>query len=299
MTRIALCSDTHIWPGAVQRFGETGTQMQPWSHEIQAVLLAELTAARPDLIFHLGDFTCGGGVFAMPDPEFKATLTHLVSEFHQLPGAFYGLPGNHDSLLGQRWSLAESLLGLAEGQGCTIDTAEARLILLNAQGHDQTQIDAALPNDPISGWVNADELARLEADLAGAGDRPVLLFLHQLLQRWQGDQPWKELYGVGNGEAVLACLARYPTVRAVFQGHAHRLDLRQTHLGERPCSFVVLPAVIEYPMAWLELTLAPAAVQVQMRRLPLVDLAEQSQRAGDSTWRAGRPEWRNFSIPLA
>jgi hypothetical protein len=39
--------------------------MQPWSHEIQAVLLAEVTAAKPDLLFHLGDFTCGGGVFGM------------------------------------------------------------------------------------------------------------------------------------------------------------------------------------------------------------------------------------------
>jgi hypothetical protein len=56
--------------------------------------------------------------------------------------------------------------------------------------------------------------------------------------------------------------------------------------------------VIEYPMAWLELTLSADQVQVQMRRLPLPDLAQQSLQSGGGDWRAGRPEWRSFVIPF-
>ncbi|MCL4860390.1 MAG: metallophosphoesterase [Caldilineaceae bacterium] len=297
-TRIALFSDTHLWPGAEQRFGNANSQMQPWSSEIRDVLLADLASSRPDLLFHLGDLTCGGGSFAMPDDLFYTTLRDFVAQLNRLPGAFYGLPGNHDAPLGQPWTFAEEQLGLAPGQGHTLDTPHARLILLNAQGHDQAQIDAAAPNDPVSGFVAAHELARLERDLAGAADRPVLLFMHQLLQPWAGDQPWADLYGVENGSAVRDLLARHGNVRAVFQAHAHRLDLQPVTLGAGTCWFVVLPAVIEYPMAWMELVLDEEHAHLTMRRLPLRDLAEQSRRSGDIDWRAGRPEWRNARFPL-
>jgi 3',5'-cyclic AMP phosphodiesterase CpdA len=296
-TRLALCSDTHIWPNAQQRFGTLGAQMQPWSREIQAALLAEIAAAQPDLLFHLGDFTCGGGSFGMAADDFQTTLTELVAACRSLPATFYGVPGNHDCPLGQNWRFAEELLGLGPGLGQTIDTPEARLILLNAQGHSQAQIDAALPGDPTIGYVGEAELSRLETALAEA-DRPVLLFLHQLLRPWEGDQPWAALYGVQNGDAVLDLLARYPVVKAVFQAHAHRLDVQQAQVGGQGCWFVVLPAVIEYPMAWLDLTLRSDAVQVNLRRLPLTELAETSRQSGETGWRAGRPEWNQFAIPL-
>jgi hypothetical protein len=273
--------------------------MQPWSAEIQAVLLAEIAAAQPDLVLHLGDFTCGGGSFGMADALVTATLGEIVSEFQRLPAAFFGLPGNHDSPLGQPWAVAEALLGLPPGQGSTIDTPQARLVLLNAQGHDQAQIDAALPFDPVAGWVNAAELARLDAALAGAGDRPVLLFSHQLLQPWrENDQPWADLYGIDNRDQVLACLHRHGNVRAVIQAHAHRLDVQQRPIGEHSCWFIILPAVIEYPMAWLELALTSDTLHLTMHRLPLADLAEQSRRAGHGDWRAGQPAWRNLTLPL-
>jgi 3',5'-cyclic-AMP phosphodiesterase len=297
-TRIALFSDTHFWPGAERRFGGAGSQLQPYSNEICDVLLAELTTAQPDLLFHLGDLTCGGGAFQMPDDDFYPTLQDLVARVNQAPGDFYGLPGNHDAPLGQPWTFAEELLGLAPGQGRTVDTPQARLILLNAQGHDQPQIDAALPNDPVSGYVRPAELARLEADLADAGDRPVLIFMHQLLQPWAGDQPWADLYGVDNGAEVMRLLARHGNVRAVFQAHAHRFDVNPTTLGGGSCTFVVLPAVIEYPMAWLELMLDDGSAHLMLRRLPLRGLAEESRRAEESGWRAGRPQWQQTIIPL-
>jgi 3',5'-cyclic AMP phosphodiesterase CpdA len=297
--RLALCSDTHFWPRASQCFGATGSQLQPWSVEIQEVLLADLAAVRPDLLFHLGDFTCGGGSFAMPATVFTPTLAALIDALRGVGAGFYGLPGNHDFLVGGDWSYAEGLLRLRSGQGYTIDTPMARLVLLNAQGHSAEQLAAAAPGDPTWGWVNEAELQRLEAALAGAGGRPVLLFSHQLLLPWQGEPPWADLYGIQNVDAVLALLKRFGNVRAIFQGHAHRLDVQPKRLGGHPCWSVVLPPVIEFPMAWLELVLHPDSLQVQLRRLPLADLAERSRQSGASDWRAGKAEWRNFAIPLA
>jgi 3',5'-cyclic AMP phosphodiesterase CpdA len=295
-TRLALCSDTHFWPEATQRFGQSGAQMQPWSGEIQQVLLAELAAARPDAIVHLGDFTCGGGSFNMPPALFGPTLASVSAAFQTLPAPFYGLPGNHDFVLGEDWSYAEGLLGLGAGTGRTIDTPHARLILINAQGHSAQQRNAALPNDPTSGWVNDVELARLDQALAGAGDRPVLVLCHQLLQPWAGEQPWADLYGIDNAAEVLSLLSRYNNVRAVFQAHAHCLNIQRLSLGAQYCWFVVIPAVIEYPMAWIQLDVGTDAAHLTMRRLPLAELAELSRNSNNTDWRAGQPAWRNMTL---
>jgi hypothetical protein len=272
--------------------------MQPWSSEIQQVLLNELAAKHPDVILHLGDFTCGGGSFNMPPALFESTLAGMVAAFQTLAAPFYGLPGNHDFVLGGDWSYAEGLLNLGVGTGHTVDTPHARLILINAQGHSAQQRSAALPNDPISGWVNETELARVERALANAGDRPILIFCHQLLRPWAGEQSWADLYGIDNAAAVLSLLSRYNNVRAVFQAHAHRLDVQRVSLGAQNCWFVIIPAVIEYPMAWIQLDVGTEAAQLTMRRLPLADLAEQSRHSDNTCWRAGKPEWHSIMLPF-
>ncbi len=280
--------------------GNVDCQLQPWSEHIQATLLAELETARPDLIFHLGDLTCGGGSFNMPTETFFATLEATYEAFQAQPADFLALPGNHDCPPGGDWSYAEKRFGLGPGLGQTIDLPTARLVLLNAQGHPPEQISAAWPDDPTSGWVNEAELARLAEALATADERPVLLFLHQVLKPWVGAQPWQGLYGIENADAVLTVLEKAGNVRAVFQGHAHRLDVQQAKVGPEACWFIVGPAIIEYPLAWLQLDLTPTQLHVSVQRLPLSDLATLSLEQGeDRSWRAGQPAWQDFSIPLS
>lgn len=299
-TRIALCSDTHFWLGATRRWGANGEQLQPWSEQILLSLLQELRTAAPDLVFHLGDISCGGGSFEMPDTQFVATLDATLKAFRGLPSAFHALPGNHDCPPGSDYSFAEQQLGLLPGQGVTVDLSEVRIVTLNTQGHPLETLATYWPKDPTHGWVSLAELARLEEALATAGDRPVLLLLHQLLQPWAGNQPWYDLYGVANGAEVHSLLARYGNVRAVFQGHAHRLDVRQAMIAETQYCFVVLPAVIEYPLGWLQLDVAPDRIEVAMRRLPLDALAGMSLEEGeDRDWKAGRAEWQQFALSLS
>jgi 3',5'-cyclic AMP phosphodiesterase CpdA len=212
----------------------------------------------------------------------------------------YALPGNHDCPPGGgSWIDFERRWHLQPGMGRSVDTPYARLVLLNAQGHSPEQADAARPGDPVYGWVNDAELARLDDALATAGDLPVILFVHQLLRPWSGDRAIADYYLVANADAVLARMARHGNVRAVFQGHAHRFDVQHLTSGDNPCSFFVCPAIIQYPLGWLAVTLSTQQMRVQLHSLPLPDLCRLALDSGEGqAWRAGRRAWHDFTIAL-
>ncbi len=299
-TTIALCTDTHFWPGAPNsQIPDGRIQLQGATHELQRVLLDSLRSASPDLVIHLGDLTCGGGSYQMPVEEFHHTIQQIKQAFATLSVPVYALPGNHDCPPGSDYSFFASVWGGEPGIGHTIDLPTARLVLLNSQGHTPQQLAEALPGDPTYGWVSQAELERLEEALVGARERPVIMFMHQLLRCWTGDRPWHELYAIKNGSKVLNILAHYSNVRAVFQGHAHRLDVQVQPIGKHECTFVVTPALIEYPLGWLLLEMARDSLTVRLQRLPLPTLAEQSRLSGNGQeWRDGRREWHDFQIEL-
>ena len=299
---IALFSDTHFWPDGGDFYGGDGNY-QPLSHTpaILAALRSEIAAASPDLALHLGDLVCGGGTYAMPLPAYEQATDQVLDALRTLPCPTYALPGNHDCPpSGGPYTHVERALGIEHGCGFTVDTPFARLVLLNAQGHSPKQIDAARPADPIYGWVHEQELARLDATLADAGERPVILFIHQLLRPWVMARAWRDFYPVRNADAVLEVMARHGTVRAVFQGHAHMLDVHSAAVGNGSCTFVVVPSLIEYPLSWLHLTITAERLSWTMRPLPLPALLERVRVNGsDQSWRAGEPAWRDMAIALA
>jgi len=300
--RIGLCTDTHYWSDNIDNMLSVKDLQLPYhSEQLQTTLLAELESANVDMVIHLGDLTCGGGSFDMPRDKFLQALHETHAGFSSLMMPVHALPGNHDCLPGgSDWSLFENLWQLASGSGRTIDTPYARLILINAQGHSVDQINPVRPHDPVYGWVNDAEMARVEADLASANGRPVFVFLHQLLRPWSGSQPWQDFYGVRNADSVLALLRKYSTVQAVFQGHAHRLDVQTVWHDSTPCTYIVTPSIVEYPVGWLLLTLTATTLEIEMRVLPLPHLQKKSLYSrGGQEWRAGKPEWQNFTIPLA
>lgn len=301
--RLGLCADLHFWRNGAYQFGGNGSlQLQPCSELLFAELLAQLERTRLDLVIHLGDVTCGGGYFEMQRADFYAALRLVRNEFARLPVSSYAVPGNHDCPPGGgNWSFFERLWGLTSGTGVTVDLPSARLILLNTQGHRPDQIDLARPTDPVYGWVNEIELLRLEEGLASAGDRPVLVFCHQLLRPWAGNHNlWEpHFYGVRNSECVLDVMARYGNVRAVFQAHAHRFDVHRAALGKRDCCFVVLPALIEFPLGWVSLDLTATRAQLCLQQLPLPELMQLSMESGEGqAWRLGKALWADMEIDL-
>jgi 3',5'-cyclic AMP phosphodiesterase CpdA len=262
------------------------------------------------MAIHLGDMTNGGGYFDMPPSAFAPQLERLTQMWQGLPFPVHALPGNHDcppratsadaAAMALRnghpsdaWQIFEGLWGLPQGIGRTVDLGVARLILVNTQGHSAAQVAAALPDDPVYGWVSDAEVARVEAALAEAGTRPVLVALHQLLQRWQAPRPWQEYYRVQNASRLLELFERSGNVRAVFQGHAHFYEVQPMQVAGRRCPFVICPAVIEAPLAWLLLTVDAQGLQVEFRRLPagLPVAPAQEWRAGRTAWRSWRMQW--------
>lgn len=301
-TCIGICTDTHYWPDTVNNILPTGElQLQHHSKLLQSTLLTELEDADLDVVLHLGDLTCGGGSFGMPHEDFLRALYETHEGFNNLSVPVHALPGNHDCLPGgSDWHLFEQLWGLDGGQGRTIDTPHARLILINAQGHSAEQINPALPHDPVYGWVNKTELARVEADIVSAGSRPVIVFIHQILRPWVGSQEWRDFYGVMNACEVLNILEKHPSVRAVFQGHAHRLDVQTVYHNGSDCLYTIVPSVVEYPVGWMLLTLTHETLNMSLKSLPLPELRDLSLHSGNGQqWREGKPEWQNFVMPLA
>lgn len=298
---IGLCADTHYWPDAQDFVTSDGSlQLQGASEVILKTLLTALEQAELDLVIHLGDMTCGGGTYEMPPESFLTTLSSLHQSCQELEIPFFALPGNHDSMPGVGgWQSFHALWGTAPGLGATIDFPAVRLVLLNTQGHSRAQIADADDFDPVYGWVSHRELVRLEEAVATAGDRPLLLFTHQPLLPWNGSNGWQEFYGVQNAAAVLRVLASSANVAAVFQAHAHRYDVRTVPLGGRECTFVIVPSLIEYPLAWMRLDIASFEARVQLQRLPLPDLQQMSRNSGaGQRWRAGQAAWWDFVIPL-
>lgn len=301
-TVIALVTDTHFWQRSRPVITADGAlQLQPRSEQLLEMLIADLAAAQVDLVVHLGDQTCGGGSYAMPPDEFVATLRRVHARLQTLDVPVIALPGNHDARPGDGdLSDFHALWQYEPGIGKTIDLPHARLVLLNSMGHTPEQIAAAHDRDPVYGWVSTAELQRLDTALATTDGRPVLIFTHQILQPWQNGQPWYDYFGIANAPEVLGVIARRRGVCAVFQGHAHRLNIQERrYASDRSCVFGVMPALIEYPVAWVQLTLTATQGHCVLRRLPVgppVQLSAQS--GGGQSWRQGEPAWWDYRFPL-
>ena len=302
ITSVGVCTDTHFWPISSPYISSEGNlQLQNMSELLTTVLLEQLGQEQLEAVLHLGDVSCGGGTYLMTCEEFYAAQDEIRRGFAELTTPSFCLPGNHDCPPGGGdWSYFGHLWGLEAGAGVTLDCQSARLVLINAQGHSKSQIEEARPSDPISGWVGDRELARLDAALAGAGDRPVIVFIHQLLHPWSTERTWANFYGVENGDAVLEIIARHGNVRCIFQGHAHMLDVQQVQIGDQPCWFIVTPAIIEYPIAWLRLDLEPGKLHMELKPLPVPELARMSQESGNGQeWRIGQCAWHDMTFDLS
>jgi hypothetical protein len=261
---------------------------------LHALLLEEVAASGAVALIHLGDQTCGGGFFNMAQDDFAPLLARLHADYGALPMAAFALPGNHDMPPGGGgWALFEQLWGLGQGLGATVDVDGLRLLLINAQGHDDAQLRAAQPGDPVYGWLSDAELARVDEALATANSRTVLAFVHQLVHPWRtAHRPWKPYYAVRNANSLMTILARHHNVRVLFQAHAHRYEQGEIATNGFRALSVLAPSVIEYPIGWLQLDLLPNSLEVTLRQLPRPDLVRRSLCDGAQAWRAPQALWR-------
>ncbi|MGH8220829.1 MAG: metallophosphoesterase [Steroidobacteraceae bacterium] len=115
------------------------------------------------------------------------------------------LPGNHDVPAAMRRELAGAPFTL----GGSVDLGAWRIVLL-----DSTVEGAA------SGRLNDDALAALDAALAGARERHMLVCLHH--HPVPMSSRWLDRVGLENPEDFFRILDAHRNVRAVLFGHVHQ-----------------------------------------------------------------------------
>lgn len=120
---------------------------------------------------------------------------------------------------------------------------------------------------------------------------PVLLFTHQLLHPWAGERPWHNYFRRGQCSGGVAGNPTSGGVRAIFQGHAHRLDVQVRTLGDhQACVFAVVPPLSTIPSPGCGSAHDPARWALQ--RLPLRDSPPfpstvETAKAGDKASQRG------------
>jgi 3',5'-cyclic-AMP phosphodiesterase len=136
------------------------------------------------------------------DPGGYAAVREL---FGDLGKPVWCLPGNHDDGELMRRELAAPPFQV----GAFHDLGAWRIVM----------VDSCVSGQAL-GHVSASELARLDACLADAGERHVLVALHHHPVR-MGSR-WIDSVGLQNADEFFAITDRYPRLRAIIWGHVHQ-----------------------------------------------------------------------------
>jgi 3',5'-cyclic AMP phosphodiesterase CpdA len=157
---------------------------------------------RPDAVLVTGDLSEHGAA-----AEY-ATVHEMMSA---IPAPLHVIPGNHDDRAALRAQFGLPGSG-AEPIRYTAELGPLRLVAL----------DTTIPGR-AGGALDADQLAWLDAELAGAPSRPTLLALHHPPIA-TGVAPWD---AIGLPPADCAALGRvlegHPQVRRLVAGHVHQV----------------------------------------------------------------------------
>ncbi|ACO80471.1 cyclic 3,5-nucleotide monophosphate metallophosphodiesterase [Azotobacter vinelandii CA] len=186
---VVQLTDSHLFADAEARL--LGMQTQDSLQRV--VELVRREQPRIDLVLASGDISQDGSA------DSYARFLRICAP---LAAPLRWLPGNHDD---------PEVLARAGGE-CrqpVVDLGDWRLVLL----------DSVLPG-AVPGFLDADELARLERALVEAPGRHHLVCLHH--HPVSVGCQWMESIGLRNAEALFAVLDRFPQVRALLWGHVHQ-----------------------------------------------------------------------------
>ncbi len=189
--RLLQFSDTHL-------FGSADGQIKGVRsyHSLEQVL-AKARARHWD-----ADALLLTGDIVHDDPVGYA---HIKTLFGNLGKPIYCLPGNHDD--GPK--LADALQGAPFQIGGHVDLQNWRIIML----------DSVVPG-AAHGELSPHELIRLDAALASAGNRHIVICLHHhpvpMASRWLDDVRLR------NAADFFSLVDRCPQVRAICWGHVHQ-----------------------------------------------------------------------------
>jgi len=163
-------------------------------------------------------FAVIGGDLVSPDMlDRNRTLTqaeyepsyHLLQELLKpLQCPTYMLLGNHDH--------RRAFHQVMQTPVPTLDTTHH--YSFDYQGYHFVALDTHQPGQAW-GYLDALQLAWLQADLAAHRGQPALVFLHH--HPWPLGLAWIDAMNLHNGEELIGVLRQYPEVRWMICGHVH------------------------------------------------------------------------------
>ena len=247
----------------------------PYPEVMNRGAIAEMRAIDPAIVVVKGDLTSNGTVEeydafrAAYEPAFGDRLVHVR--------------GNHDGYHG--------------GTFAAFPTQRVDL-----PGVIVAVIDTTVPLDKVGGVT--EEQADWLDDLAGAADRPVLLFGHHHVWSPDSSQRPATYFGIlpDASERLVEVVARHPRILGYFAGHTHRNRVRRVRAtGERP--WVEVACVKDYPGTWAEYRVFEGGVLQVHRRISTpeaLDWTEKTRHMYEDTYGPyafGELEDRCFAMP--
>jgi hypothetical protein len=134
------------------------------------------------------------------------------------------------------------------GQGRAAQTADRLDYAIDVGEHLRVVVLDLVRRDAGSGGlVTATTLLALQRELATAGDRYILVAVHQPLDQSAG------------GEAIFDVLDADPRIVAVLAGHTHRNAIAARHSAAGGYWLITTASVIDWPQQWRALRLVQTA----------------------------------------
>jgi Icc protein len=190
--RVVQFSDLHLYREADGRL--LGQQTRRTLESV--LMLAQRRHWPPSAILLTGDLI---------HDAHEEGYRFLRQRIERLAVPYFCVPGNHDRM--------DLLAGWVD-PGCS-----SPLRVEPLDGWDLILLDSTIPFEE-GGHIDSGVLAELEGYAESHPARPKLVCLHH--QPTPVGSAWIDTMCVDNGDALLAAVARHPSIRALAWGHVHQ-----------------------------------------------------------------------------
>jgi 3',5'-cyclic AMP phosphodiesterase CpdA len=267
MAKILVFTDLHMLPK-----GQTIIGLDPMERLMRGLKHAMRMHPDAERLVLTGDLTHHGDV---------ASYRRLKDALSAVTVPVSITIGNHDHRANFLEVFAEAKTDEDGFVQEAVDAGGVRCLILDTH----LGVEKAHP-DHSAGLLCEKRLAWLDRQLAAAGEKPVLIFMHHPPH----DTGFRGMDAIKlmNGDAFYAVLERHPRVRHIFAGHVHRtiggshrgipFSIFKSPLHQQPMPFDIedTSSSVDEPGAYGILVVTPEGLQVHTEDFDVADRASHA-----------------------